>query len=78
MDASLTSIYSEEIKLTDKNKRLVELTTATGYHDADLGRVPRVETRFSTLPACLAKKPDAYYEWNSHCLGMKSSLFTER
>ena len=39
LDASLASIYSEEIKLTDKKKRLVELTTATGYHGADLGKV---------------------------------------
>jgi hypothetical protein len=39
LDASLANIYSEEIELTDKYKRLVELTTATGYHRAEFGKV---------------------------------------
>jgi hypothetical protein len=39
LDASLANIYSEDIKLTEKNKKLVELTTATGYHGADPSKI---------------------------------------
>jgi transglutaminase-like putative cysteine protease len=39
LDASLANIYAEEIQLTDKNKKLVELTTSTGYHGADKEKV---------------------------------------
>jgi Transglutaminase-like superfamily len=39
LDASLANIYAEDIKLSDKNKKLVELTTSAGYHGADLSKV---------------------------------------
>jgi transglutaminase-like putative cysteine protease len=39
LDASLANIYAEEIPLTDKNKKLVELTTSTGYHGPDPAKV---------------------------------------
>ena len=39
LDASLANIYAEEIPLNDKNKKLVELTTSTGYHGADKSKV---------------------------------------
>jgi hypothetical protein len=39
LDASLANVYAEEIPLTDKNKKLVELTTSTGYHGADKDKV---------------------------------------
>ena len=35
LDVSLANIYGKEFPLTDKNKKLVELTTATGYKDLD-------------------------------------------
>jgi hypothetical protein len=39
LDASLANIYAQEIKIADNNKKLVELTTSTGYHGVDLGKV---------------------------------------
>lgn len=39
IDASLANIYWEDIPLNDKNKKLVELTTSTGYHGADKDKV---------------------------------------
>jgi hypothetical protein len=39
LDASLANIYAEEIPLNDKNKKLVELTTSTGYRGADKDKV---------------------------------------
>ena len=39
LDASLANIYAEEIPLNDKNKKLVELTTSTGYHGVDKNKV---------------------------------------
>jgi hypothetical protein len=39
VDASLTNIYAQEISLDEKNKKLVELTTSTGYHGADKDKV---------------------------------------
>jgi transglutaminase-like putative cysteine protease len=39
LDASLANIYWEDIPLNDKNKKLVELTTPTGYHGADKDKV---------------------------------------
>jgi len=39
LDASLANIYWEHIPLNDKNKKLVELTTSTGYQGADQGKV---------------------------------------
>ena len=39
LDASLANIYAEGIKLTEKNTKLVELTTATGYRGADQSKV---------------------------------------
>jgi len=39
LDASLANIYAEEISLNDKNRKLVELTTSTGYHGADKSKV---------------------------------------
>jgi len=39
LDASLANIYWEDIPLNDKNKKLVELTTSTGYHGADKAKV---------------------------------------
>jgi hypothetical protein len=39
VDASLANIYAEEIKLTDANRKLVELTTSTGYHGSDPAKI---------------------------------------
>jgi transglutaminase-like putative cysteine protease len=39
LDASLANIYAEDIPLNDKNRKLVELTTSTGYHGADKDKV---------------------------------------
>jgi hypothetical protein len=39
VDASLANIYAEDIKLTDANKKLVELTTPAGYHGGDPEKV---------------------------------------
>lgn len=39
LDASLANIYAENIPLNDKNRKLVELTTSSGYHGADKDRV---------------------------------------
>ena len=39
LDASLANIYGKEFELTDKNKNLVELTTATGYHGYDKSKI---------------------------------------
>ncbi|MFZ3211804.1 MAG: transglutaminase domain-containing protein [Terriglobales bacterium] len=39
LDASLANIYAEEIPLNDKNTKLVELTTSTGYHGPDKSKV---------------------------------------
>ena len=39
LDASLANIYGKEFPLTDKNKSLVELTTATGYHGLDKSKI---------------------------------------
>jgi len=39
LDVSLANIYGKEFPLTDKNKRLVELTTATGYKGLDRSKV---------------------------------------
>jgi len=39
LDASLANIYWEDIPLNDRNKKLVELTTSTGYHGADQAKV---------------------------------------
>lgn len=39
LDASLANIYAEPIELTDKNKKLVELTTSTGYRGPDKNKV---------------------------------------
>jgi len=39
LDASLANIYAEEIPLNQKNKKLVELTTSTGYHGTDKEKV---------------------------------------
>lgn len=39
LDASLANIYGKEFELTDKNKNLVELTTATGYHGLDKSKI---------------------------------------
>jgi hypothetical protein len=39
LDASLANMYAEEIPLTDKNKKLVELTTSTGYQGPDKEKV---------------------------------------
>ena len=39
LDVSLANIYGKEFPLTDKNKKLVELTTATGYHGLDPSKV---------------------------------------
>ena len=38
-DASLANIYAEDIKLTEQNKKLVTLTTSTGYSGSDAGKV---------------------------------------
>jgi len=39
LDVSLANIYGKEFPLTDKNRKLVELTTATGYHGVDMNKV---------------------------------------
>jgi len=39
LDASLANIYGKPFDLTDKNKNLVELTTATGYHGLDKSKI---------------------------------------
>jgi transglutaminase-like putative cysteine protease len=39
LDASLANIYAQEIKIDDNNKKLVELTTSTGYRGVDTGKV---------------------------------------
>jgi transglutaminase-like putative cysteine protease len=39
LDASLANIYGKEFPLTEKNKKLVELTTATGYKGPDPSKV---------------------------------------
>ena len=39
LDASLANIYGKQFELTDKNKNLVELTTATGYHGYDPAKI---------------------------------------
>jgi transglutaminase-like putative cysteine protease len=39
LDVSLANIYGKEFPLTDQNKKLVELTTATGYHGIDTSKV---------------------------------------
>jgi transglutaminase-like putative cysteine protease len=39
LDASLANIYGKEFEFTDKNKNLVELTTATGYHGLDKSKI---------------------------------------
>jgi transglutaminase-like putative cysteine protease len=39
LDASLANIYGKEFPLTEKNKKLVELTTATGYKGTDPSKV---------------------------------------
>ncbi len=39
LDVSLANIYGKEFPLTEKNKKLVELTTATGYKGPDPSKV---------------------------------------
>jgi transglutaminase-like putative cysteine protease len=39
LDVALADIYGKEFPLTDKNKSLVELTTATGYHGFDKSKI---------------------------------------
>jgi transglutaminase-like putative cysteine protease len=39
LDVSLANIYGKEFPITDKNKKLVELTTATGYKGLDPSKV---------------------------------------
>ena len=39
LDVSLANIYGKVFPVTDKNKKLVELTTATGYKGLDPGKV---------------------------------------
>jgi transglutaminase-like putative cysteine protease len=39
LDVSLANIYGKEFPITDKNKKLVELTTATGYKGVDASKV---------------------------------------
>jgi transglutaminase-like putative cysteine protease len=39
LDVSLADIYGKEFPLTDKNKTLVERTTATGYHGFDKSKI---------------------------------------
>src|ERR1039458_1047155 len=39
LDVSPANIYGKEFPLTDKNKVLVERTTATGYHGIDMSKV---------------------------------------
>lgn len=39
LDVSLANIYGKEFPVTDKNKKLVELTTATGYKGLDPSKI---------------------------------------
>lgn len=39
LDVSLADIYGKEFPLTDKNRTLVERTTATGYHGFDKSKI---------------------------------------
>jgi transglutaminase-like putative cysteine protease len=39
LDASLANIYGKDFAITDKNRKLVELTTSTGYHGLDPTKV---------------------------------------
>ena len=39
LDVSLANIYGKEFPLTDKNRKLVELTTSTGYRGLDPSKV---------------------------------------
>jgi hypothetical protein len=39
LDVALADIYGKEFPLTSKNKSLVELTTATGYHGFDKSKI---------------------------------------
>ncbi len=39
LDVSVADLYMGDFNLNEKNQRLVELTTATGYHGADLDKV---------------------------------------
>lgn len=39
LDVALADIYGKEFPLNDKNKTLVELTTATGYHGFDKSKI---------------------------------------
>ncbi len=39
LDVSLADIYGKDFPLTDQNKKLVELTTATGYHGFDKSKI---------------------------------------
>jgi len=39
LDVSLANIYGKEFPLTDKNRKLVDLTTATGYHGLDRSKI---------------------------------------
>lgn len=39
LDVSLANIYGKQFQVTDKNQKLVELTTATGYHGFDATKV---------------------------------------
>ena len=45
LDASLANIYGKDFPLTDKNKKLVELTTATGYKGEQGGLLLRQHRR---------------------------------
>jgi transglutaminase-like putative cysteine protease len=39
LDVSLANIYGKQFPVTDKNQKLVELTTATGYKGYDPGKI---------------------------------------
>jgi hypothetical protein len=39
LDVSLANIYGKEFPVTEKNKKLVELTTATGYKGPDRSKI---------------------------------------
>jgi hypothetical protein len=39
LDVSLANIYAKEFPITEKNKKLVELTTATGYKGVDRSKI---------------------------------------
>jgi hypothetical protein len=41
LDVSLADLYLGDFALTEKNQRLVEMTTATGYRGADLMDPPQ-------------------------------------